>query len=108
MSAFVRKPARNITFTDAQTGRVVGKTRILETGGMGNRHFTVTGRKPMCGQPIKGRNGGVSFCSEAWAPVCPNRDCPGNQEPRRIMRIERYGHKQHEIAAIRARTGGRP
>lgn len=85
-----RKNARSISFTD-RDGRPSGKVRVGETGGNGNAHFR-HGKGPVCGTPR--RNGG--YCAEPWQPVCPDRDCDGNIEPRRVMRIERYGHKPHE------------
>jgi hypothetical protein len=92
VSAFVRKPARSITFVDGTTGRTVAKLRITETGGRGNKHFNPRRSGPTCNQPLK--TGGC--CGEAWTPVCPNRDCPGNYEVRQVMRIEKYGRKKHE------------
>lgn len=92
MSAFIRKPARSISFIDGQTGKTVAKLPIFETGGSGNKHITKAGRSPRCNTPLP--TGG--FCGERWQPVCSNRDCPGNYEVRKVMRIEKYGRKPHE------------
>lgn len=95
--AFVKPIRREFVFKDSNN-RITGKVKTAEIGG-GGKHF---GRSqpngPQCGQPLRVDREGkaISLCPEKWAPVCPNRDCPGNTVPRRIMRIERYGFKTRE------------
>ena len=84
---------RTLIFHDRQ-GRFVGKAQVRELGsGRGNKHFNPRRPEgPVCGQPLVVRHGRVvESCPELFAPVCPNRRCPGHRIPKQIIRNERDG-----------------